>query len=78
MEAIAKKYGLELDADWNLQLLPHQGRHPNAYHQFVLDNMRLADNEAAGDSSRFLELYEELVKKPVKENPEMVRKSWWC
>jgi hypothetical protein len=31
-EDIVKKYGLDLDESWNKDLLPHQGRHPNAYH----------------------------------------------
>ena len=29
---ITDKYGLNLDGDWNVELLPHQGRHPNDYH----------------------------------------------
>ncbi|WP_082705899.1 AHH domain-containing protein [Aneurinibacillus sp. XH2] len=29
IEAITKKYGLDLDEAWNKELLPHQGRHPD-------------------------------------------------
>lgn len=29
---IASNYGLDLDGDWNKESLPHQGRHPNVYH----------------------------------------------
>ena len=32
---IASKYGLSLNGDWNKELLPHLGRHPNEYHEFV-------------------------------------------
>lgn len=46
---ITDKYGLDLDADWNKELLPHQGRHPNAYHDFILDEMKNIDNIANGD-----------------------------
>lgn len=28
---VTKKYGLDLNGNWNRELLPHQGRHPNAY-----------------------------------------------
>lgn len=33
LEEIANRYGLDLDDAWNKDLLPHQGRHPNAYHE---------------------------------------------
>ena len=49
---ITDKYGLDLDADWNKDLLPHQGRHPNEYHDFVLEGMRNIDNIANGNQSR--------------------------
>ena len=45
---ITDKYGLNLDDDWNKALLPHQGRHPNAYHDFILDEMKNIDNIATG------------------------------
>lgn len=48
-EEIANKYGLKLDDEWNKGYMPHQGRHPNDYHQYVLDNMRTFDNIAQGD-----------------------------
>ena len=35
-EEITKKYNLDLNGDWNIEKLPHQGRHPNDYHKFVL------------------------------------------
>ena len=34
-ENITKKYGLDLDDDWNKALMPHQGRHPYAYHDML-------------------------------------------
>jgi len=40
---------LDLNNDWNKALMPHQGRHPNAYHDYVLDNMRTFDRVAKGD-----------------------------
>lgn len=69
---IADKYGLDLDADWNKELLPHQGRHPNAYHDFVLDEMRNIDNIANGNKDIFLELYESEIKSVIRENPDML------
>ncbi|MEW6312984.1 MAG: AHH domain-containing protein [Pseudomonadota bacterium] len=77
MEEIASKYGLKLDDIWNEELLPHQGRHPNAYHEFVLDGMRRAHVEAGGDKLLFLRLFDQYVKEPIRRNPELLRKSGW-
>ncbi len=74
---IADKYGLDLDADWNKDLLPHQGRHPNAYHDFVLDEMRNIDNIANGDKDIFLDLYESEIKNVIQDNPDMLYSSYW-
>lgn len=77
MSDIADKYGLKLDGDWNKELLPHQGRHPNNYHDFVLDGMNRASNEAGSDTSKFLELFDKYVKEPVRNNPDLLRKAGW-
>lgn len=39
--------------------------------------MREIDDVAAGEVDAFLELYEELVKNPVLDNPEMLNKPYW-
>lgn len=36
-EKIANKYKLDLDDSWNKELMPHQGRHPYAYHDYIKD-----------------------------------------
>ena len=80
MKNIADKYGLKLDgkgAGWNMDSLPHQGRHPNKYHEFVLDGMNRASNEAGSDTSKFLELFDKYVKEPVRNNPDLLRKAGW-
>ncbi|MGL5084378.1 MAG: RHS repeat-associated core domain-containing protein, partial [Clostridium sp.] len=33
---ISNKYKLDLDDAWNKELMPHQGRHPYAYHDYML------------------------------------------
>ncbi|MED4351071.1 AHH domain-containing protein [Schinkia azotoformans] len=76
MENIAKKYGLDLDDEWNKELLPHQGRHPNAYHDYVLDKLSTYDRLAKGDREKFLKLYEGL-KQEVRDNPDMLYKEYW-
>lgn len=43
LEEIANRYELDLDDAWNKDLLPHQGRHPNAYHEYVLESMKQFD-----------------------------------
>ena len=77
MEKIAEKYGLKLDDMWNKQSLPHLGRHPNAYHQFVLDGMRRSHKEARGNVDTFLSGFDKYVKQPVLNNPDLLRKSGW-
>ncbi|MDQ0232781.1 AHH domain-containing protein [Metabacillus malikii] len=76
MENITKKYGLDLDDEWNKELLPHQGRHPYAYHDYVLDKLSTYDRLAKGDREKFLKLFEGL-KQEVRDNPDMLYKEYW-
>ncbi len=76
MENITNKYRLDLDGAWNKELLPHQGRHPYAYHDFVLDKLSTYDKIAKGDKEKFLKLFEGL-KKEVRDNPGMLYKDYW-
>jgi hypothetical protein len=76
-EKIASKYGLGLDEPWNKELMQHLGRHPDEYHEFVLNAMREADLAARGDVTRFLQEFEMRVKSVVRNNPGMLRKWWW-
>lgn len=75
-QEITNKYGLDLKGAWNKEVLPHQGRHPNAYHDFMLDNVRQFDNIANGDKDLFLDLFNGL-KQTVNNNPEMLYKNYW-
>ena len=75
-ESITKKYGLDLDDTWNKELMPHQGRHPYAYHDYVLDNMQKFDRIANGDKRKFLKLYNQMKQKIIN-NPEMLYKDYW-
>jgi len=74
LQKLADKYGLDLDGSWNKGLLPHKGRHAEAYHRFVLQQMIRADKEAAGNTSKFLQLFEQYVKDVVRQNPDMLYK----
>jgi predicted urease superfamily metal-dependent hydrolase len=62
MESIAKEFELSLNGSWNKQALPHLGRHPNEYHEFVLDGMKNAKAEAGGSQAEFLKLFNQYVK----------------
>jgi RHS repeat-associated protein len=77
MKTIANRFGLSLEGSWNKKMMPHLGRHPNDYHEFVLFNMREAAKEAQGDPKVFLRLFEEYVKEPVINNPDLLNKSGW-
>ena len=74
---IADDFGLDLNGAWNKATLPHLGRHPNAYHQFVYDGMRRAASEAGGSQAKFLELYNLYVKQPIINNPQLLRSAGW-
>ncbi|WP_082223799.1 AHH domain-containing protein [Lachnobacterium bovis] len=50
---MANKYGLDLDDAWNKEYMPHQGRHPSEYHDYVLDRMCQYDIVAQGDKDVF-------------------------
>ena len=76
IEKITKQYGLDLDEAWNKQLMPHQGRHPNAYHEYVLENLKQFDVISRGDKAKFLKLYEKM-KQEIINNPEMLYKDYW-
>ena len=76
IESITKKYKLDLDDTWNKEYLPHQGRHPNAYHDYVLDNLRTFDNLAKGNRVKFLKIFEGL-KSEIPNNPRMLYKDYW-
>jgi len=75
-ENIIGKYNLDLNGDWNKASLPHQGRHPYAYHQYILDNMRKFDKIANGDTNKFLKLFGQMKQKVI-DNPDMLYKDYW-
>jgi hypothetical protein len=77
MESIAEQFGLDLKGSWNTEFLPHLGRHPNVYHDFVLEGMQNAAAGAGGSQTNFLELFNIYVKQPVIENPLLLRKAGW-
>ncbi len=76
LQEVADKYGLDLDDEWNKELLPHQGRHPNDYHEYILNSMKQFDEVAQGDKEVFLQLVENL-KSNIRNNPEMLYKDYW-
>ncbi|MPQ34324.1 type IV secretion protein Rhs, partial [Clostridium estertheticum] len=75
-EQITNKYKLNLDDMWNKELMPHQGRHPYAYHDYMLEQMKKFDKIANGNQDKFLKLYEQ-VKQKVINNPDMITKDYW-
>ena len=77
MEEIVKKYGLKLSDDWNTEVLPHQGRHPNAYHRWVLKQMRVIDAMPGMNRDLFVSKFRQFVIEPVIDNPQMLYKDYW-
>lgn len=77
MDKIAAKFKLSLNGEWNQKLMPHLGRHPHTYHEFVLDGMQRAAYQAGSSQSKFLQYFNQYVIDPVIKNPELLRKSGW-
>lgn len=67
---------MDLDGAWNKELMPHHGRHPNAYHDYVPDNMQKFDKIAKGDTDKFLKLFDQM-KTNIINNPDMLYKKYW-
>lgn len=72
---IIKKYDLDLNGEWNIEKMAHQGRHPNAYHEFMLRKVKAIAGEAK-NTEEFLKMFEE-VKQTIIKNPEMLYKNYW-
>ncbi|MFW6029467.1 MAG: AHH domain-containing protein [Halanaerobiales bacterium] len=75
-ENIISNYNLKLDDVWNTELLPHQGRHPYAYHDYMLKTLREINDIAKGDKDLFMDLFEQL-KQEVIDDPDMLDKEYW-
>ena len=77
MEKIANKYGLDLNGEWNIEKLPHQGRHSNGYNNWVYKNMQIMDMMPDMNQARFIKEFEQRVKMPIRNNPDMLYKKYW-
>jgi hypothetical protein len=66
-----------LDEAWNKEFLPHLGRHPTQYYEFVEEGMKRAAKEAGTDKGKFLKLFDKYVKDPLCKDPGMLRRSGW-
>ena len=77
MDDIAKNFDLKLDGAWNKELLPHLGRHPHKYHEFVLSGMKRAAAQAGSSQTKFLQFFNQYVKQPVISNPDLLNKTGW-
>jgi len=77
MEELASHYGLDLNDAWNVELLPHKGRHPNEYHDWILNRMREIEMTPGMNRERFIQEFNKKIKKPVINMPEMLYKRFW-
>lgn len=77
MENIVKKYDLDINSEWNIGKVPHQGRHPNEYHKFVYQQMKTIDMMPDMNQIKFINQFEQRVKVPIRNNPDMLYKKFW-
>lgn len=75
-EDITNKYNLDLDGDWNKASMPHKGRHPNAYHEYIIQNIREFDKISNGNSDVFLGLFNKM-KNNIINTPDILTKKFW-
>lgn len=76
-ENITKKYGLDLNGDWNKIMVAdkyHYSKHPDAYHELSLRSMREADAIAKGNRAVFLMTYHSKMIAPLMQNPNILNK----
>lgn len=90
-ERIAGAYGLDLAGDWNYDAakntLRHSGSHPWNYHNWVYENMEIADETAFVAypdpvdielrKALFLELFDRWVSQVVRKDPSIVKVAYW-
>ena len=57
--------------------MPHRGRHPNAYHDWVLDQMKAIDGVPNMNKLEFIKQFDLRIKQPVLNRPLMLRKKYW-
>jgi len=62
---------------WNKVKIPHLGRYPTEYHQWISDALMKIDKIANGGPKIFKELFQKYVLDVVKENPWLLKKDWW-
>jgi hypothetical protein len=89
-QAIASQYGLDVSdpsGQWNLFNMPHQGAHPWNYHNWVYQNMVLADEAAWAQypdqadldlrKAVFLDLFDKWVVEVALHDPTITRAGYW-
>ncbi|MBI2832762.1 MAG: hypothetical protein HYX79_10950 [Chloroflexi bacterium] len=74
---IVDKYKLDLNGAWSKVEIPQNGRHPDVYHKWVNEQLKIIDKQANGDPEKFLKLFDENIKTPLQNNPEMIFKEFW-
>lgn len=74
---ITDKYDLDLNGSWNKEKLPHIGRHPNEYHNWVLEQMKTIDAIPNMNQQNFINQFNIRIIQPIKNNPDILYKKYW-
>lgn len=75
-ENITQKYGLDINKMWNKELMPQLGRHPEAYHEYMLKQLYQIDKVAKGDVNIFMKEFN-ARKDYIIKHPELLDKAGW-
>lgn len=76
-DLIEEEFGHSLDEPWNIESMPHRGRHPSMVWEWVGKRLRIIVDEADGDWVRFTDLFDRYIKEPILNDPLFLRKVWW-
>ena len=77
MKDAVSQYGLDLNGSWTIRLMSHIGRHPNAYHDWILNNIYSINKIPNINTEIFLKEFNKRIVQPVLEHPEMLNKAFW-
>lgn len=71
--SITDKYGINLK-NWNVNIVnvPHKGRHPHTYHQFIMDRLQMIDNMSTGNSKKFQKYFKKYIIDPIVNDPDIL------
>ncbi|MDN4480386.1 AHH domain-containing protein [Demequina muriae] len=77
MRSVIDSYSMGIDDGLNIIVIPHEGPHPAEYHQWVLQNLQMIDDDANGSEEVFRELFRTRISDVIRTDPSIVLGAYW-